>query len=205
MKTLYESLLDDFDTISSKLDVAELRSQIFKFILDNYYAHPNWLEIIGPDENGLFYVSCKKRDVTIKIRNLNVTSLTNGIFVWDKVYGNFICYDCPNLTSLEGAPKEVGGSFNCQRCSKLTSLKGAPQLVGRFYCNQCQNLTSLEGAPKEVMTDFECNFCNKLKSLKGAPKKVGGDFYCGQKFSTNDVKKVSQVKGHIYGHGLIIH
>ena len=197
MKTLYESLLDDFDDMVSKVDTTKLQSQIIKFILDNYYTWPNCLEITGPDENGLCYVSCKKRDVTLEIRNNNVTSLTNGMFVWDKVYGNFICRDCPNLTSLEGAPKEVGGTFNCQQCPKLTSLKGAPQLVGRFDCSYCNNLTSLEGAPKEVMMDFDCNFCDKLKSLKGAPKKVDGDFYCGQEFSTKDVKKVSHVKGRI--------
>ena len=240
MKTLYESLLDDLTDMEAKLDITKLQSQILKFILDNYYCHPNCLEITGPDENGLCYVSCKKRDVALEIRNKNVTSLTNGMFVWDKVYGNFICRDCPNLTSLEGAPKEVGGSFNCQRClkltslegaphlvgrfdccfcdnltslkgapkevkeffdcqhcSKLTSLEGAPQLVGSFDCCFCDNLTSLKGAPKKVMMDFNCEYCDKLDSLKGAPKIVNGDFYCGRKFSTTDVKKISKVKGRI--------
>lgn len=198
MKSLYESLLDDFDTLSSQLDITKLQSQIIKFILDNYYCHPNCLDIIGPDENGLFYVSCKQRDVALEIRNRNVTSLTNGMFVWDKVDGDFWCGNCQNLTSLEGAPKEVGRSFDCQRCTKLTSLEGAPQTVGgSFDCRFCDKLTSLEGAPKEVMMNFNCDYCKKLDSLKGAPKKVGGDFYCGSQFSEKDVKKVSKVKGHI--------
>ncbi len=55
------------------------------------------------------------------------------------------------LTSLEGAPQEVGGDFHCSY-NKLTSLVGAPQKVGRgFGCYgfDCSNnqLTSLEGAP----------------------------------------------------------
>lgn len=196
MKSLYESLLDDFDDMASKVDTIGLKSQVIKFILDNYYCHPNCLDITGP-ENGIFYVSCKKRNVSIEIRNENATSLTNGIFVWDKVDGNFGCGQS-QITSLEGAPKEVGGSFDCQRCGKLTSLEGAPKKVGgSFDCRFCHNLTSLEGAPKEVMSHFNCDYCGKLDSLKGAPKVVAGDFYCGKKFSTNDVKKVSKVKGHI--------
>jgi hypothetical protein len=45
-------------------------------------------------------------------------------------------FDCRHnmITSLEGAPQEVGGNFGC-RDNKLTSLEGAPQKVGdSFYC-----------------------------------------------------------------------
>ena len=40
-------------------------------------------------------------------------------------------FDCSNnnLTSLEGAPKEVGGDFDCSD-NKLISLEGAPKEVG---------------------------------------------------------------------------
>jgi hypothetical protein len=38
------------------------------------------------------------------------------------------------LTSLEGAPIEVGGYFSCSY-NKLTSLKGKPSRVGgEFWC-----------------------------------------------------------------------
>ena len=50
------------------------------------------------------------------------------------VRGNFSCSD-NNLTSLEGAPQEVGGYFNCSG-NELISLEGAPQKVGGgFYCH----------------------------------------------------------------------
>lgn len=93
-----------------------------------------------------------------------------------KVEGDF---DCSNnfLTSLEGAPKEVGGMFICSN-NLLTSLEGAPELV-------CGN--------------FNCYF-NKLTSLDGAPKEVGDDFICFdniKKFTKADVRKVSDVKGKI--------
>jgi hypothetical protein len=45
------------------------------------------------------------------------------------------------------------GDFNC-RDNELTSLEGAPKEVqGGFYCNKKQ-LTSLEGAPKDVRGGF---------------------------------------------------
>ena len=112
------------------------------------------------------------------------------------VTGGFYCFD-NKLTSLEGAPQEVGGGFNCRNnkltslegapqvvdggfncySNKLTSLKGAPQEVtGRFDCSN-NKLTSLEGAPQVVGAGFYCSY-NKLTSLEGAPQVVGGDFYC---------------------------
>ena len=102
----------------------------------------------------------------------NLTSLEGAP---KEVTGCFNCY-CNNLTSLEGVPKEVGGYFNCSD-NNLTSLEGAPKEVGGgYYCNY-NNLTSLEGAPKEVEGDFDCSD-NNLTSLEGAPKEVGGDFDC---------------------------
>ena len=74
------------------------------------------------------------------------------------------------LTSLEGAPQEVGGDFHCSY-NKLTSLEGAPKkVVGGFDCSNSQ-LISLEGAPQEVGGDFDCSY-NKLTSLVGSPKEV---------------------------------
>jgi len=87
-------------------------------------------------------------------------------------------FECNNnqLTSLEGAPREVRGSFIC-RNNQLTSLEGAPQKVGGYFeCNNNQ-LTSLEGAPQKVGAGFYCEK-NQLTSLEGAPREIGRDFYC---------------------------
>ena len=111
--------------------------------------------------------------------------------------GNLICRD-NKLTSLEGCPKEIDGKFDCSG-NNLTSLEGAPEIVkGDFNC-VVNYLTSLEGAPEIVKGDFDCTD-NKLTSLKGAPEKVYGWFYCGKnskKFTDEDVRKVSDVKGEI--------
>jgi len=91
------------------------------------------------------------------------------------VKGGFSC-SFNQLTTLKGAPKEVGGGFRCQS-NKLTSLKGAPQIVGGDFICSYNQLTSLEGAPEEVGGYFDCSE-NKLTSLEGAPQIVGEEFYC---------------------------
>ena len=88
---------------------------------------------------------------------------------------DFICFS-NKLTSLEGAPEKVGGNFDCSH-NKLTSLEGAPERVGGDFNCAYNNLTSLEGAPREVGKDFSCGH-NKLTSLEGAPREVGGFFSC---------------------------
>ena len=51
----------------------------------------------------------------------------------------------------------IKNDFNCSNCNSLTSLKGAPNEVGgNFSCSNCTSLTSLEGAPKKVCGDFSC-------------------------------------------------
>ena len=99
-----------------------------------------------------------------------------------EVGGHFNCRN-NQLTSLQGAPQKVGGSFNC-RINQLTSLAGSPQKVGGdFICNN-NKLTSLTGAPREVGGDFECSD-NQLKNLQGASQKVGGEFWCDNNHLTS--------------------
>ncbi len=83
----------------------------------------------------------------------------------------------------------------------LSYFKNLQKVDGYFYCN-FNELTSLKGCPEYVGGDFLCGF-NNLTSLQGAPKEVGGDFLCRSqksdvKFTQQDVKKVSNVKGKIY-------
>ncbi len=92
------------------------------------------------------------------------------------VEGNFLC-QYNRLTTLQGAPREVGGNFSCPN-NKLTSLQGAPQKVGGDFSCRNNQLTSLQGAPQEVGGYFNCRK-NQLTTLHGAPQKVGGDFNCG--------------------------
>ena len=110
-------------------------------------------------------------------RNIQLYDAKGNKVDGDKAYweGGFYCYN-NQLTTLDGAPKEVGGDFYCSN-NQLTTLDGAPKEVGGgFYCYNNQ-LTTLDGAPKEVGGGFYCSN-NQLTTLDGAPKEVGGGFYC---------------------------
>lgn len=218
-----EGLFDDVDKLEGKKGLANnikvLKNEIINWIINNTAerVYKNKLSVdmttIPPtvDYNG-----------TIEF-NTNITSLNNdGMFQWGEVEGKFYCCYCDSLKTLEGGPKKVGMDFRCSYCNLLTTLKGAPEEVGgSVYCSYCnslktiedapkkvgggfsccgnKSLTSLKGAPEKIRGGFNCSGCKSLKSLKGAPKEVGMDFSCrGIKFTDEDVRKVSKIKGFIY-------
>ena len=177
MENLKEYIIEgifDIDDNINKMDKS-IKLQIKQFLKDNFKGHSNCKISRNPNSDGKYEVSCSK---DIEVKNKNITSFTNGMFIWVKVNGGFDCSDCNSLTSLEGAPKEIGRSFYCVGCNSLQSLKGAPKEVGGdFYCHSCHSLTSLEGA-QEVVGSFSCRGCKLLTSLEGAPKEVGMNFNC---------------------------
>lgn len=188
MKDLITFILE---TVNPKIE------QIKQFIEKNYHAR--YIKISDkPNKDGKYEVDAYLVEVT----NKKIESLANELFVWNVIEQYFDCTGCDNLTSLEGAPKEVGGEFKCVSCNSLTSLEGAPKEVGdAFSCYFCHSLKDLEGTPKEVGGNFNCHDCKSLTSLEGAPKEVGGDFKCwncGYKFTKKNVKKACNVKGEIY-------
>ena len=173
MKSLMESLLDD--NLVNKTDEI-IRDNIKQFLKKTYVGSANCEISRKPNADGKYEVSSTKN---IEVTDYNITSLTDGSFVWNKVRGDFNCSLCSSLKSLEGAPKEVGRDFECSGCLSLKSLEGAPEKIdGSFYCNNCKSLNSLEGAPKEVGGWFYC-------------------YGCASKFTEDDVKKISNVKGEI--------
>lgn len=172
MKTNTNSILSDFDDLESSLDPIK---EIKQFIKDNYKIDGELQISNEPNENGRYEVSCY--DVLVK--NNRITSLTNNLFEWGEISGDFDCFDCRYLTSLKGSPKKVGRNFKCDRCKSLTSLEGAPEkVVDYFCCSYCDSLTSLEGAPKETGY-FDC-------------------FNCGKQFTKDDVKKKCSVRRSIF-------
>lgn len=173
-------------------------ARIERWIEENY-EYSGLLKISKkPNKNGLYEVTAHE----VKVKNRKITSLTNEMFEWKEIKGDFSCYKCTSLKSLEGAPKKVGYSFDCCECINLRSLVGAPEKVeGNFNCARCTSLKTLDGAPKVVGEDFYCYDCKSLDSIVGAPQKVEGDFHCHDckiEFTEDEVKKVCDVKGIIY-------
>lgn len=190
MKSLYESLLDDFDTLEANADP---RKTIEEFLDHNFSG--TWHISDKPNKDGYYEVSSNFSIHSVTPYEL--TSLTNGLFIWTKVKGSFNCAYSKKLTSLEGGPKEVGKIYCCSNCPNLKTLKGGPDFAGHFDCSWNENLISLEGGPKTVQYDFLCSYCPKLKSLKGAPEISGKCFtcnYCGEKFSKDEVAKYTKTK-----------
>ena len=169
---------------------------IEEFLKENYDIRGSYT--IKETKDG-FVVDVKGE---VKVKNRDITSLTNGLFEFGEVSRDFDCASCKSLKTLKGAPKIVWWNFNCSGCRLLKTLEGAPEKVGwSFDCSKCDLLTSLEGAPQEAEENFDCSNCKSLKTLEGAPKKVGERFYCdccGVQFTEEDVRKYTRVARDIW-------
>lgn len=162
-----------------------IKEEIEKFLEDNYRGAGN-CKISKKPINGKFIVDCSR---DLEVRNINITSLTNGYFEFGIIDGYFNCSNCDSLKSLEGSPKEVRGNFDCRNCNSLTSLEGTPEeFRGNFVCSGCNSLTSLKGAPKKTVKSFNCSYCSSLTTLEGAPKEVSGRFDCSHCNSLTSLK-----------------
>ena len=173
MKSLRESLLDD--DLIDKTDKM-IKDEIKSFLKENFIGASSCKISRKPNLDGKYEVLSTK---SVEVTNKNINSFTNGMFIWTVVDGSFKALYCNSLESLEGAPEKVGGNFNC---------------------TDCKSLKSLEGAPKEVGGSFNCTRDSSLKSLEYAPEKVEGSFCCSNcagKFTEDDVRKISIVKGKI--------
>ena len=125
MKTLYESLLDD--DLINKTD-EYIKDEIKAFLIENYKGLMKISR--NPNADGKYEVSSSSN---IGVKNKNITSLTNGVFIWTAVNGSFEVLDCKSLKSLEGAPEEVRRDFDCRGCAikfteddikKISNVKG---------------------------------------------------------------------------------
>jgi len=178
MKKLLESLLEQKNIFKPPTE-----EELVKRFIKRYNSKLN--------SDGTYDFDCNLYDVEGVVKDGKFT------IKFGKVEGDFNCSDS-GLISLKGAPKYVGGFFDCSD-NQLTSLEGAPKHVGESFSCDNNNLTSLKGAPKYVGKGFYCSD-NQLTSLEGAPKYVGGSFDCRgnqEKFTKEDVRKVSEVKGRI--------
>ena len=156
------------DKLFSKL---KLNPQTNRYDCDGNVYNNELNCFISEDKNG-FTINFGKIAGKFICSELGLTSLKGAP---QEVGGDFDCFD-NKLTSLKGAPQKVGGYFNCSG-NKLTSLEGAPTEVGENFYGSGNELTSLKGAPQKVGRSFDCRW-NKLTSLEGAPQEVGRGFYC---------------------------
>ena len=135
MKNLKEYIIEgifDVDDNIDKID-KDIEKQIRKFLYNNFTNFSKCKISKKPNLNGKYEISSVG---DIEVKNKSITSFTNGSFIWTNIKGNFDCANCYSLTSLEGAPKEVGGSFRCGRCKvKFTEedVKKVSNVKGMIY------------------------------------------------------------------------
>lgn len=199
-----ESLLDDEEVLSSNGD----EFIVLKFIAEHYLFNRNYVDVDEIKDKCTLKKKGNKYIVdvmgTLSIKEdvgLTINVLTNGMFEFGKVAGNFLVVNCPKLKTLEGGPKMVGQTFNVDICNSLKDLVGGPEVVeGDYYCTSCSNLKSFKGAPKQLDYDFVWAGCPNIKDLKYHPKKAGNVVFAkNSDFTKDDIKKVCDVKYEIAG------
>ena len=140
-----------------------------------------------PNSDGLFEVS-SKGSIGIKRKGANeLTTLTNGMFIWTDIRFDFMCNGMAKLETLVGGPKTVKRTYEVTLAPNLKNLEGAPTRSETFNCSgcgletlkggevlkncdyvilrNCKNLVSLEGCPDGET--LYCEHCTSLKSLDG--------------------------------------
>lgn len=160
MKTLYESLLDDYKGIE---DAANPKNEIKQFLEANYSTPIKQFVISKePNKNGLYEVICKGK--IVKLNNLD-TRLTNGMFEFvnrPRKKIKFYCGWGGNLESLKGLPEDIEYlQIMHAPMSSLKDIKGWPDKVEDFTLWCCPNLVSLEGGPKYVDKYLRITACGK--------------------------------------------
>lgn len=145
MRTIYETIFD----IDNNIDNVD-ESIIEKFLEENY--------------TGVFVISNKlnknnKYDVkyisNVELKNKDIKSLTNNMFVFTDVDGNFEINGAQYISDLEGLPSDIKGCLAIYNCPNLKSLKGMSKAVGKIYIDSCPSLKSIDYMPTTIYGDVE--------------------------------------------------
>lgn len=170
MKSLYESLLDDFDTLNKNSTLALIQDFISRNYLFNSKSVQNVDSMVQiskkPNKKtGLYEVKCTKKTITIKL-SPDAPSLTNDIFTWTTVAGDFIVQNNQNIITLNGCPESVGGVFKCEALPNVLSLENSPKTVGGFMCWGMNSVKTLQFCPI-IQNNVSIGYNENLETLKG--------------------------------------
>ena len=125
MKTLKEYITEGILDIEDNINIDMTEDAVECFLRNNYKILSSYTIKITKDG---FIVDVKG---SLMVKNKDITSLTNGVFEFGSVGGDFFCSYCTKLTSLEGAPQKVGGHFCCNDC-KLNTFYISDSTTGCF-------------------------------------------------------------------------
>lgn len=156
-----DSLLSDYEDISSKIDITD---EIKKFIKNHYYTK-SYKIVIKKDSDK--YIVNVSDDLNPK---KPLGTPTNDLFEFGEVYGNVDFSDC-DLITLKGSPRKVHGFFDCSYNDNLTSLEGSPEEVrGNFFTTDNPKIKSLKGLTKTILGSLYCKRCGKQFTVADVKK-----------------------------------
>ena len=101
------SILDDID-VQLKTGDEAIKILVKQFIKENYDYNGDIIISDEPNKDGKYEVSLTG---DVKVKNKELTSLTNEYFIWKNIGGNFYCCNCQMLESLEGAAENISGNY----------------------------------------------------------------------------------------------
>lgn len=119
-------------------------------------------------------------DCSGNVRYPKTGKITNDMFVWGNVMGDFVFNALDTDTNKVktfiglGLPRFVGGTLNLHSFTNVTNLEGLPDNVGSLHISGFKKLASLKGCPINVDNRFTITSCASLKGLDYLPEHIGG-------------------------------
>ena len=135
-----------------KLDIdSAVKEEILSFLSNTYStSKDNQYSIYKYKDKWI--VDSKRSLVVI---DYNISYLTNGLFEFGDINGDFDCSYCSGLKSLKGLPNTMRGSIICLNCKNLTSLEGCPEELNYLDCSYCESLQDFTYGPKKTRNGFK--------------------------------------------------
>lgn len=171
---IYESILDDIDAQMANGE----KDVVNELLVD--WINNNWLidrgELTIKLEGSTYVVDCSG-----SVRHPRTGKITNGLFVWGNIAGDFVYNVIDTETQKKtkslselGLPRTVGGELNLHSFNNVTNLEGLPDNVGSLHISGFKKLSSLKGCPTNVENKFTILLCPALKGLDYLPNHIGG-------------------------------
>lgn len=167
-----ESVLSDIENTLSVSDDDLAAELITNWINDNWRVDG---KLTIKFEGNTRVVDCSGN-----VRYPKTGKITNDMFVWGNVMGDFVFNALDTDTNKVktfiglGLPRFVGGTLNLHSFTNVTNLEGLPDNVGSLHISGFKKLASLKGCPINVDNRFTITLCASLKGLDYLPEHIGG-------------------------------
>ena len=196
-ESINESVLSDIEDTLSVSDDDLAAELITNWIKTNWYVDG---ELTVKFEGNTRVVDCNGN-----VGHPKTGKITNRLFVWGNVMGDFIFNaiktDTNKVKTLAelGLPRYVGGELGLHGFTNVTNLEGLPDNVNSLRIAGFTKLTSLKGCPTNVNNKFAISQCASLKGLDYLPKHIGGSITINYNKNLLSIDGLSRVTNVVNG------